>query len=248
MKTPVVDETLLGEIVRRVREVADPQRIILFGSAAAGTMTPDSDIDLLVLEEAPQDRREESYRIRGALCGMGVPFDVIVLPTRTFEAEKNVIGGIAYPAHNRGRVIYEEEGVSMESDDAPGDFVERWLETAQVDIDAAIYLLSSEHPFFGVVGFHSQQAGEKFLKALLTFHQVDFPKTHIIEDLLKLVRTADQSVATMLQDTVPLAKYAVETRYPGDVPTLSRADAEMALIMAQRIREVVLTALGRQPN
>ncbi len=248
MKTPVVDETLLGEIVRRVRGVADPQRIILFGSAAAGTMTPDSDIDLLVLEEAPEDRREESLRIGQALGGMGVPFDVIVLRTRTFEAEKNVIGGIAYPAHNRGRVIYEEEGIAMESDDAPGDFVERWIEKAQADLDAATVLSSKEYAFFGVVGFHAQQAGEKFLKALLTFHQVDFPKTHLIAELLKLVRTVDETVANMLQDTVPLTKYAVESRYPDDIQSLSRADAEMALFLARKIREVVLTALGRQPN
>ena len=43
-----VDETLLSEIVRRVLSVTRPERIILFGSAASGLMTKDSDIDLLV--------------------------------------------------------------------------------------------------------------------------------------------------------------------------------------------------------
>ena len=41
-RSPVLDE-----IVRRVIEVAQPDRIILFGSAARGQMGPDSDIDLL---------------------------------------------------------------------------------------------------------------------------------------------------------------------------------------------------------
>ena len=45
-----VDETLLDEIVRRVLAVAHPERIILFGSAATGQMTKDSDTDLLVVE------------------------------------------------------------------------------------------------------------------------------------------------------------------------------------------------------
>jgi predicted nucleotidyltransferase len=48
-----VDEALLNEIVRRVLSVTHPERIILFGSAATGQMTKDSDIDLLVVESAP---------------------------------------------------------------------------------------------------------------------------------------------------------------------------------------------------
>ena len=43
-----VNQTLLDEIVRCIVEVAQPDRIILFGSAARGQMGPDSDVDLLV--------------------------------------------------------------------------------------------------------------------------------------------------------------------------------------------------------
>ena len=44
-----VDETLLDEIVRRVLSVARPDMIILFGSAATGQTSKDSEIDLLVV-------------------------------------------------------------------------------------------------------------------------------------------------------------------------------------------------------
>lgn len=101
-----VDASLIEEIVRRVLSVAHPERIILFGSAAKGTMTPDSDIDLLVLEDLPETPREESSRIRSALNGLGYPIDVIVMPTVRFEESKDVIGGIAYPANKYGKVIY----------------------------------------------------------------------------------------------------------------------------------------------
>lgn len=101
-----VDETLLNEIVRRVLGVAQPERIILFGSAAAGQMNRDSDIDLLVLEPAPQNIRGESVRIGDALRGLGFPFDVIVMATERFEETKGLIGGIAYPANKTGKVIY----------------------------------------------------------------------------------------------------------------------------------------------
>jgi predicted nucleotidyltransferase len=102
-----IDESLIQEVVRRILSVTKPDRIIVFGSAATGEMTRDSDIDLLVVERNPGDRRKKSVRIREALCGLGYPFDVIVISTQWFEESKGVIGGIAYPANKYGKVIYE---------------------------------------------------------------------------------------------------------------------------------------------
>ena len=102
-----VDETLLNEVVRRVLTVARPDRIILFGSAATGQMTKDSDIDLLVVEPALSNTHERRVAIRGAVGDIGYPVDVIVMRTERFERTKRFIGGIAYPANKYGRVIYE---------------------------------------------------------------------------------------------------------------------------------------------
>jgi predicted nucleotidyltransferase len=102
-----IDEQTVQEIVRRILSVAKPDKIILFGSAATGEMTRDSDIDLLIVEPAPGNTRHESVRLRGQLGGLGYPFDVIVISTEWFEESKGVIGGIAYPANKYGKVIYE---------------------------------------------------------------------------------------------------------------------------------------------
>lgn len=102
-----IDDKTIQEIVHRILAVAKPDKIILFGSAATGKMTRDSDIDLLVVESAPGNQRRESVRIDANLSGLGYPFDVIVISTDWFEASKNVIGGIAYPANKYGKVIYE---------------------------------------------------------------------------------------------------------------------------------------------
>jgi predicted nucleotidyltransferase len=102
-----VDEETIQQIVQRILSVAKPDKIILFGSAATGQMTRDSDIDLLIVETDPGDQREESVRLRKQLRGLGFPFDVIVISTGWFEESKGVIGGIAYPANRYGRVIYE---------------------------------------------------------------------------------------------------------------------------------------------
>ncbi len=102
-----IDEVLIQEIVQRIVRAAQPRRIILFGSAAAGQMTTDSDIDLLVIEDRPGHPRRESVRLRDSLRGMGVPFDVLVMSTDRFEETKDLIGGVAFPASKYGKVIYE---------------------------------------------------------------------------------------------------------------------------------------------
>jgi predicted nucleotidyltransferase len=103
-----LDKKLIEEIIGRILTVTQPERIILFGSAAKSEMTRDSDIDLLVLKKAaPGNPRKESVRLRQALRGLDHAFDIIVMATERFEESKGVIGGITYPANKYGKVIYE---------------------------------------------------------------------------------------------------------------------------------------------
>jgi predicted nucleotidyltransferase len=102
-----VDDKLLGEVVRRVLSVAQPERIILFGSAATGGMNANSDLDLLIVEDEPDNTRGRSVCIRRALGDVRYPVDVIVISSRRFTETKDLVGGIAYPAHKYGRVLYE---------------------------------------------------------------------------------------------------------------------------------------------
>jgi uncharacterized protein len=106
----LIDERMIQEIVRRILSFTSPQRIILFGSAATGQMTPDSDLDLLVVGDDPGDTRKTSLRLRQALRGLEMPVDVLVMAPARFEETKEVIGGIAYPANKYGKVIYEASG------------------------------------------------------------------------------------------------------------------------------------------
>ncbi len=102
-----IDEQTVQEIVRRILSVGKPDKIILFGSAATGQMTRDSDIDLLIVEPDVSQQRKEYTLIREALRGMNYPFDLLFISTDWFEDSKDVIGGIAYPANKHGKVIYE---------------------------------------------------------------------------------------------------------------------------------------------
>lgn len=102
-----INEELTQEIITRLLTVANPDKIILFGSAATGQMNKDSDIDLLVLEKNPGSTRQKSVLLRASLGNLDFSFDIIVMSTKRFEESKNIIGGIAYPANKYGKVIYE---------------------------------------------------------------------------------------------------------------------------------------------
>ncbi len=101
-----VSDEFIKDVVSRIVAISSPDRILLFGSAAKGDMNSDSDIDLLVLESFPGDTRNERMRLRSALRGLGYPFDIFVMQTKKFEMTKTIIGGLAYPAHKNGQVIY----------------------------------------------------------------------------------------------------------------------------------------------
>ena len=101
---PVTD--LLAEVVRRIVEVASPERIILFGSAARGDAGPDSDIDLLVvLPEAP-NKRQAAIEIRRALRDFPVSKDIIVTTLDEIARRGDLIGPVLRPALREGKVLY----------------------------------------------------------------------------------------------------------------------------------------------
>ena len=83
------------------------RRVILYGSRAQGRATEDSDFDLLVVEQDPVSKREEMWRLRQAFSGLDYPVDVWVMGEEEFEETREVIGGLAYPAHKYGVVLYE---------------------------------------------------------------------------------------------------------------------------------------------
>lgn len=59
---------IIGEIVEKIKENYNPERIILFGSYAYGNPTKDSDIDMLIIKKTdgrPIDRRIQVRRLVG---------------------------------------------------------------------------------------------------------------------------------------------------------------------------------------
>jgi HEPN domain-containing protein len=123
------------------------------------------------------------------------------------------------------------------------ELVSQWLTKADRDFVAAQILLQSDPFVLAIVGFLAQQAAEKYLKAYLVWKQIEFPKTHNIGALLVLISKANEELAAELMPARILSDYAVESRYPGDLPELSKEDASAAIKLSESVRDVIRTAL-----
>jgi len=123
------------------------------------------------------------------------------------------------------------------------DFVQQWLDKARKDVATAEILLREEFEDYENAGFHAQQGAEKFIKAFLVRHQIQFPKSHDIAVLRQLVARVDSEIAEKLATADALTPYGVEFRYPGDLPSVARDEGETALRLAQETRALIMESL-----
>jgi len=103
---PVTDE-LLADVVRRILTVGSPRKIVLFGSWARGNARPDSDLDLLIIEDSALPRYQRSARYRRALCGVFPAKDVVVWTPLEVEEWKAVPNAFISTVLSEGKVLYE---------------------------------------------------------------------------------------------------------------------------------------------
>ena len=101
-----IDDETLREIVRRIVEVADPDRIILFGSAARGQMGPSSDVDLLVVKSGKFNAGELTGKIYVNMIGVGQAVDVIMATPEQLERYRHTHCLIFAPALAEGTEVY----------------------------------------------------------------------------------------------------------------------------------------------
>jgi predicted nucleotidyltransferase len=101
-----VKPSVLADVVRRVVEAAQPDQIILFGSAARGDMGPNSDLDLLVVKGGHFHRDRLVQKIYSRLFGAGAAVDIIVVTPDEVERYRNTHCLVIAPALKEGKVVY----------------------------------------------------------------------------------------------------------------------------------------------
>lgn len=122
--------------------------------------------------------------------------------------------------------------------------VQQWLAKADSDYRVAERLAGDAEPIREALAFHCQQAAEKYLKALLVRHAIEFRKTHNIGELLDLLAPVAGETASSLREAEVLTPYGVEIRYPSDFPDVIAGEEAKLLNLARQVRKAVLDLLA----
>lgn len=111
---------------------------------------------------------------------------------------------------------------------------EDWLRHARSDLALARAGMSDDDVLVETLCFHTQQAAEKAVKAVLVHVGAELARTH---DLGRLIEMLPSKIAVTdeVRAAAILTDYAVVTRYPADTESLSTEDLATALRLAEAV-------------
>jgi predicted nucleotidyltransferase len=104
------NDRLINDIVRRVVDTAQPEKVILFGSRARGDARPNSDFDLLVIKPSDEPRYRRAIPLYVALADLPVEVEVMVYTPQEVEEWSGVPQAFVTTAVREGKTIYEGRG------------------------------------------------------------------------------------------------------------------------------------------
>ena len=109
METPwAVTHEKVEAALKKIVEISNPRKLILFGSYVTGSVKRNSDLDVLVVTGADvENSRKESVRIRRALKGISMSMDILVVSERVLDVCADTPGLIYREALRKGRIVYE---------------------------------------------------------------------------------------------------------------------------------------------
>jgi len=124
--------------------------------------------------------------------------------------------------------------------------VRQWIDYGDEDLRLARYALtlSSGCPY-RLIAYHAQQCTEKYLKAYLVYHRIDFPYTHNISRLLELCEE-NSGWPSKIREAEELTPFAITARYPGEDEKVTKKEALRAVGIAAKIRQTVRKTLKKE--
>jgi predicted nucleotidyltransferase len=110
MEALMTRQEAIRELTRRMVEHYQPERVYLFGSAARGDDSKDSDLDFLVVvpDDAPPERkRTAEFQMRRLDIREAV--DLVIVRHSYFEKHRTARTGLPFAAMNEGKILYERQ-------------------------------------------------------------------------------------------------------------------------------------------
>jgi HEPN domain-containing protein len=123
--------------------------------------------------------------------------------------------------------------------------IREWVQKAEEDFLAAVNLVvvRPQCPISSVC-YHVQQCVEKYFKTILILHDMDFPRTHDIEELVELFPRGIK-VSLTITEQRRFTEYATGLRYPSEVKPATLAEARKSVSLMRKIRREVRRMLPK---
>jgi len=212
-------ESVLNEIIGKLKENYDPLKVILFGSYAYGEPTDDSDIDLFIVKNTDKRRSDRFVDVKRVLynSNIRVPISPLVYTKEELEERVRIGDDFILEILQKGVVLYEK-AISWRMDwKGRGDF-------------KAAKILFKKVENFDVVLFHLQQAVEKYIKGFLVYNGWKLKRIHDLEVLIQDAIVFDQLFREYLDFGRKLTSFYFEGRYPPG-PTCSYSKKEVKILL-----------------
>lgn len=105
-----LNDDLIRDIVRRIVDTVQPEKVILFGSRSRRDSRPNSDFDVLVIKESHEPRHRRSVPLYVALADLPVEVEVMVYTPQEVQEWSEVPQAFVTTAVREGTTIYERRG------------------------------------------------------------------------------------------------------------------------------------------
>jgi HEPN domain-containing protein len=128
------------------------------------------------------------------------------------------------------------------------EFAQQFFRKAVEDRDAVGILIASDRAADAVIGFHAQQAVEKFAKAVLVARDIEMPRTHDLRFLLDLAGSEGLEIPEAVAASRWLTPWSVEFRYGDDIEGPFDRAAAIATVRAVEQWAAAILAADRAPS
>jgi uncharacterized protein len=103
-----VDLKMLKQQIVAALKPLDPEKVILFGSYAYGTPTPDSDLDICIVKKRYESKWKEKEKIRKLLIDISLPKDILVSYPEEYDFYKKEINSVFNEIDIKGDILWQK--------------------------------------------------------------------------------------------------------------------------------------------
>ena len=105
----MISNSKISEIINKIAQHCDPEKILLFGSYANGTADEDSDLDFIIVKQTDLPKHKRGREVRKHLIGSMVPMDLKIYTPLEYESELKLNYSFLNSVIKESKILYERK-------------------------------------------------------------------------------------------------------------------------------------------